>query len=302
MKFFLAVLFFALSSVSRAQTETAPVAETKSDLNRVLENKKFEEDKAITDAKLKADAGSLSLYSLKFSLGYSGPTVDDLSKKSQPNPDGGVGVYETALRGSISFRYRFNSNEALSMGTGINALTPFHGVQRVDTNDPYISYDRTSKAGSVQMRNSFSASYVTVPNYREVGEYAGLGYDTSMIYKFGESRFSAGADASLSYYLYERAYEPKDRRAVQYTASIYPQLKYTLNDKLSFNTSVALSWWNLRQHENRNVLWNRTLSQRLGAGWAISRDIYFSPYLNFYPSRLALDSTTFNFSTVFSIL
>lgn len=282
--------------------DTAAAGETKTSLGEVLRNKKFEEDKDITDAKLKADAGSLSRYSMKFSLSYFGPRIGDLGEKYQPNPDGSVGSTATAVKGSINAVYRFNSESTLSMGTGLSALTPFHGIQRMDTSDPYLTYGRTSKLGGVQMRNSVGASYVTTYNYRQVGEYGGLSYDSSLVYNIGTSRVSVGTDLSLSYYLYSRDYEAKDGKAVQSTIGLYPQIKYSFTDKLSVNTSVALGWWNLRRRENPWLFENRTLSQRVGLGWAFRRDIYFSPYLNFYPERLATNTTTFNFSTVFSVL
>lgn len=53
-----------------------------------LKNKTFQEDKRITDIELKAAAGSLSRYSMKFDLSYSGPPVNDLSDPEMPNPDG----------------------------------------------------------------------------------------------------------------------------------------------------------------------------------------------------------------------
>lgn len=267
-----------------------------------LKNKKFEDDKDITDTRLKADSGSLSRYSLKFSLSYYGPPIGDLSNEKQPNPDGTIGNNDTALGGAMSFRYRFDSKSAVSMGTGINVLTPVQGSKRTDIRQPFISYDRNSRLGGFQVRNSYGVAVTTTPEYQEVGQYAGLSYDNSFIYNFGASGFAAGVDTGFNYYLFNRGYERADRTASQYTLGFYPQVKYNFNDKVNMYTSLALNFQNLRMRDEDFSLLNRTLSARLGMGMAFTRDIYFAPYLNFYPKDLKTESTTISFATVFSIL
>ncbi|MEK2644284.1 hypothetical protein [Bdellovibrio sp. BCCA] len=304
MKLLIAALVCVTSSVY-AQTSSTTTQQSTTTVGDVLKNKKFEEDKEITDSKLKADSGSLSRYSLKFSLSYFGPPVGDLSNEMQPNPDGSVGTYETALGGSIGFRYRFDTKSALSLGTGVNAVTPIQGVKRYDVKNPFLSYDRNARLGDVQMRNSFGVTAVTNPAYRDIGEYAGLNYDNSLVYNIGASGFAVGLDSSLSYYLFERGIKPKSRKeaaAGRYSLGFYPQVKYNFTDKFNAYTSLAINFNNPRGTEDHTVLWNRTLSQRLGFGYAFSRDIYFAPYFNFYPKSFTADSTTVNLSTTFSIL
>jgi hypothetical protein len=268
----------------------------------VLKNKKFEDDKDITDSKLKADSGSLSRYSLKFAFSYYGPPIGDLSNEKQPNPDGSIGNTDTAVGGSVSFRYRLDPKSAISAGTGINVLTPVQGSKRTDVKQPFVSYDRNSRLGDVQLRNSYGVAAVTTPEYQAVGEYAGLSYDNSFIYNFGSSGFAAGVDSSLNYYLFNRGYEKADRNAQQYTLGFYPQVKYNITDKTNVYTSLALGFQNLRSSDEEFQLLNKTLSARLGMGMAFTRDIYFAPYLNFYPKDLKTESTTISFATVFSIL
>lgn len=306
MRFSLLILLVSsLSATLQAQTlATGSVApqESKMKLDEVVKNKKFEDDKEITDSRLKADSGSLSRYSLKFSLAYFGPPIGDISNKNQPNPDGSLGVYATSLSGSISGRYRFDSKSAVSVGTGVSALTPFHGVERTDVKTPFISYDRNSRLGDVQMRNSYGASVTTVPNFRSVGQYASLSYDNSLVYNFGITGFAAGIDSSVNVFLYEREYIKKDGKASRYVLGFYPQVKYNFSDSTNIYTSLALNFWNPRARENETDLLNKTLTGRLGMGIAYNRDIYFAPYLNFYPDALKADTTTISFSTIFSIL
>ncbi|WP_413575852.1 hypothetical protein ACLVWU_15860 [Bdellovibrio sp. HCB290] len=293
-------IVFPASSTDAASPAQSSVLKQESVIN-----KKFEEDKDITDARMKAESGSLSRYSLKASLSYSGPPVGDLSNPNQPNPDGSICACETALGGSLSARYRFDSKSALSVGTGVNALTPFQGVKRYDVRNPYLGVDRSSRIGDYQMRNGVKGTYVTNQTFRDIGEYAAFGYDTSVIYNFGTSGFAAGVDASFDYYFFDRGPDVKSKNEMKtgrYSLGFFPQVKYNFSDKLSMYSSVAIGFNNPRGTEDAAVLWNRTLSSRLGLGYAIRRDIFFAPFLNFYPTTLTADSTTVNFATTFSIL
>lgn len=287
---------------SSTLTSSNAVQESTIKLGDAVKNKKFEDDKDITDSRLKADSGSLSRYSLKFALSYFGPPIGDMSNKNQPNPDGSLGVYATSLGGSISGRYRIDSKSAVSLGTGISALTPFHGVERTDVKTPFISYDRNARLGNVQLRNSYGASVTTVPNFRNVGQYASLSYDNSLVYNFGTSGFAAGIDSSANVFLYERDYVKKDGKASRYVLGFYPQVKYNFSDKTNIYTSMAMNFWNPRFNSSEADLLNKTISGRVGMGVAFTRDIYFAPYLNFYPEKLQTETTTISFSTVFSIL
>lgn len=288
----------ATSGTAVASSETTSVLK----VEQVLQNKKFEDDKNITDSKLKAESGSLSRYSLKFALSYYGPPIGDLSNEKQPNPDGSIGNNDTSLSGSIGGRYRFDSRSAVSVGTGISSLTPFHGSKRTDVKTPFISYDLNSRLQNVQMRNSYGLSVTTVKEYLDVGQYGTLSYDNNLVYNLGNSGFAVGLDTGLSVFLYNRDYEKADRTAGRYFVGFYPQMKYNFTDKLSAYTSLAIGFTNPRALDDEWAMLNRTMTGRLGAGYAFTRDIYFSTFLNFYPKELKTDSTTVSFSTVFSIL
>lgn len=294
-----AVMPFSVMAQNSATTGTTNTLK----LDRVLENQKFEENHEITDARLKAEEGSRSKYSMKFSLSYMGPPVGEPLAKEQPNPDNNPGNYDTSLGGSISMRYRFNPKSALSAGTGVSALTPFHGVKRFDVKTPYVSYDRSGRIGDVQVRNSYGVSVTTVPNYRDIGQVGGLSYDNSLVYNIGASGFAVGLDTAANYFVFNREYVKKtDGKASRYHLGFYPNAKYNFTDKFSVNTSIAIMYANLRSVESRWDVINKTRSGRLGLGYAFSKDVYFSPYLNYYVENFDWETTTINFSTTFSVL
>ena len=291
------------AALSASSQSTSSESQSTTPLKEVLSNKKFQETNEVTDAKLKAEAGSLSRYSMKGNLSYYGPTIGDLSAKDQPNPDGSRGTYETALSGTVGIRYRLDSTSSVSGGTGLKVIHPLHGAERTDVQTPFLSYDVTSRtAAGIQMRNSFGLSYVTIPTYVEVGEVASASYDISSVYNLGDSRFAVGLDGNVSYFIYNRSYQKSDRGASRGSVAIYPTLKYSINDQWGFATSTSINWLAPRDRSNETVLLPRTVTQRVGISYGYSRTIYVYPYLTVFPTRMAWDTTTMNISTTFSIL
>lgn len=277
--------------------------------NSLFKNKKYEESNTLTDSKLKADDGSLSRYSLKASFGYYGPVVNDLSAPDQPNPDGTVGNYAQALKGSLMTRYRLDSNTAISGGTGISINHPFHGWDRTDVNNPFISYDRSMRLGNTQLRLSPGLTMATVPNYTATGEIGGVTFDQSLVSNINDSRFALSLDTGISWWVYKRAYRPGsiknggDGRAQEYSLGLFPGAKYNINDRFSLYGSYALQFYNPRElTHDKFALWSRAPSARLGFSVAFGRKAYFSPYLTTYTKEAFGSGTTINLSTVFSLL
>lgn len=285
-----------------------PVGVSQEKTSSVLGLKKYEESGTITDPKLKADAGSLSALSMKASLSYFGPTLGDWSAPDQPNPDGSVGSYAQAIKGSISARYRVSSDASFSAGTGISLNHPFHGMDRTDASNPFLSYDFSNRFGEWQMRNSPGMTVSTVPNYTAIGQIGGVSWDNSNVVNIGTSRFSISFDTNLAYWIYSRDYRPGstkkggDGLAQQYTISWYPGIKYNFSSRLNLYSSLGFQLYNPRQMNDSGVLWNRSPTVRVGLGWGLSRDFYLAPYISSFTNRLQADSTTFNVSGIFSIL
>ena len=314
-----AFIVLSFASVVWAQSSSTSISsgssgESKTSLREVIGNKQFEDSYTLTDAKLRADDGSLSRYSLKFNLSYYGPTLNDPSAADQPNPDGSPGTYAPALGGSMTGRYRFTPDSTMTVGSGLKAIHPFHGLDRFDLNNPFVSYDFSSRFSGVQMRNSPGVSVVTNPDYTKLGEYASVNWDNSLVYDIGRSHFAVGMDTSAGYYFYNRGYLARkkngDGSANRYSVTFAPVVKYNVSDRFNVYTSLGFTEWNPRKQQDQWAIWSRSVTQRIGLGYALKRDIYFAPYVNFYPKRMsdegtteaAVNETTFNFNTVFSIM
>lgn len=283
---------------------------TKSKLSDVLKNKKFEDDNKITDAKLKAEGGSLSKYSMKFNIGYSGPPTTNMDSSYQPNPDTSRKPKKVLLSGSLGGKYRIDSGTSVNAGTGVTSNDPAHGSPEYNMNDPFIGYNILSRVNGIQMSHYFKVARVTTPIYTSVGEDGSVSYDNWLVYDLGTSRLALEFDTGVGYYFYNRganmAAKGRDLKAEitasRYSVTFIPILKYRFTDKLNVETSVSFSYTNYRSTTD-NTLWNQSLStQRLGIGYAITRDIYINPYISFYPDQFSPDYTAFNISTTFSLL
>ena len=285
--------------------------ESKTPISNALRDKKFEENTEITDPRLRAEAGSTSRYSVKATLGFAGPQVTDVSNPNTPNPDGTTGRHKTALSGAIGVRLRIDRDRAINFGTGIAAVTPFQNLQRFDVNDPFLSYDITEKVHSIQIHLAPSIAIKTVPEDKAVGQDAALGFSVGTVYDLGMSRWSLSLDSRIDYTLYDRPYIPGggrhgngvgDGRAIQGNVGLFPGFKYKVNDAVNVAASVGIGYMNPRSLGDQTALQPKTVNGRVGVGWAPKRDIYLYPYVTFYPSALSLDTTSVNFSTVFSVL
>lgn len=291
-------------SFNQGFAQTATKMQTSGVLNTtIMKQQELPDPQLITDKKLQADEGSFSRFSLKFGLGYYGPGLGDLSNKNQPNPDGVISNNQTKISGSVGGRYRIDGRQTISFGTGVSAIYPLHGWERTDVNNPYLSYDRSSRFGELQVRQNVGVSLITTPEYRKIGETSSISYAVDMVQNLGTSRFAAGLDSKIEYYFYERSYRKSDRGAAQAYLSFYPNLKYQFSDKLNMNTSYAIMFYNPRQLEDDPyALWNRTVTQRIGLGYSYARDVYFSPYITIYPNNIKTKNSTFSLAATFSVL
>jgi hypothetical protein len=296
---FLSVLVLFGFSLSLAQSNSASAPMNK--LETVVQQVKIADPQIITDKKLQADEGALSRYSMKVGLSYAGPGIGDLGNKDRPNPDNVSTTNQTKMSSTIGARYRLNGVSTVSLGTGVSAVHPLHGWDRTDVNDPYLSYDRSARWNNLQLRNIFTTSGVSTPEYKRVGEVATFSYELDTVHNIGDSRFAAGFDSKFEYYLYNRGYKSSDRKASQSYMTFYPNLKYEISDKVNVNTSLSLALYNPRKLHDRYAFWNRPMTERLGIGYSYRRDVYLSPYITFYPKKLRPITTTFNLSATFSL-
>jgi hypothetical protein len=330
----ISTLFFA--SMAQAATSEDSGSATSSDLSgqssvskdTLLKNKKFEDTKVLTDPNLRASDGSLSRYSFKGSLAYSGPTLGDLSAQNQPNPDKTVGNFAQKITGNVNLSYRLDPRRSFSSGIGVIMSYPFAGDSNAQTllekshsgssqysaNNPFVSYNIASRWDTLQMRNSFMAIDSTQPVYTSLGETGGVNYYNGLVYGLGLSRVSLSLDTSIYYWIFNRGYNPAIRSQggdagagsiQQYTIGLTPGVKYNFTESLNVYTNMGFGWQNPRDNTgDLSVLQPRSPTVALGLGWAYQREIYIAPYITTYPLSPSegVNETTVNLTTTFSLL
>jgi hypothetical protein len=302
-------------------------------VDKAIKNKEFQEDYKVTDIRLRAAAGSLSKYSINSNFAITGPRVGNLQDPTVPNPDGKVQHGAQTLRGTVSGRYRLDSDHAVGFGAGIQFDHPIQGIDKTNASTPFLSYNIANRIGATQVISSPGVSYTTLPEYTAVGQFAAANVMNSFVRNLGSSRFALSLDINGSYFMYNRGYvqgaggsgaaysqrgaKQRDSsgsaasntmyggdnyKATQFSVSTGPGLKYNFSDHMNVYTSIEVNYYNPRSQPNPSVIWNSTPSTRLGLGYAYSRAIYIAPYIQTYPSIMTADMTTINISTIFSLL
>lgn len=278
----------------------------------LLNQKKFEEDRRITDIELKAEAGSLSRYSLKADLNYAGPPVNDLSNPEMPNPDNRARNNKTSLSGYVGLRVRLTQQDGLNVSTGVRWFAPYQslagedvqlrpGEKTFDTASPQVAYDHTSRFGNLQFRTAAKTAVTTDAFYRKRGQLGQIGGEEFLKYTLGQSRWIVGMLFDASLFLFDRRYADGDGRVSNYNLNLIPSLEFKVRDSFNLKTSLAQTFANARMFGDWAKWERQQLTQRVGLGWAITRDVYVNPFLNYYVEHPALDTTQVSLSTVFSI-
>lgn len=271
-------------------------------LIEALKQKKYEEVKEVTDAELRAKAGSRSQWSLSGHLGYSGPRIDRLHEEVRPNPDNRPQPKETSVSGSLGGRYRLSSSTSISADTGLRFFTPLSGAKEGEFDDPSMSLEKLYKLWELQMRSRYTVSVTTSDIYASQGQVGGLNMSHDFKRRLSQLSpvlFSVGS--SFNWFLFDRPFRNTDMRVSNYLFSVYPGLQYNIQDNLHVGSSLAFGYSNLRGDENW-WNWDKNLwSQRLSLGYGLTRNAFLSPYLNFFPEKFTWDTTSFNMNVYFNL-
>lgn len=267
------------------------------------ESNKEDIDSEITNARLRAQSGSKSDYSLSLSMGYNGGTLDDIFGEERPDIYGDPETEtKTSFGGSFSGRYRFNKNDSMTVGAGFSVLNPWgHSEGNVD--NPYIGYSRIYKIGDFQTSTSADVTFGTAESYKNVDLRQVVSVSHNMMKNFEGTNLTIGASVSLSAYLYGNEPEtvvPKDA-LTELAVGLYPQLEYRFNDMFSFRTVFGYFNYQKSRGEDSNFL-RAYEYQSVGVGISVTRDIYVYPNIQFLADDLDSDKTNFAISADINIL
>lgn len=276
---------FAQEQKKPAEGQTAIKIEDAADKKNKVDG---DVDQEITNAKLRAESGSKSKFSLSLTANYAGGSLAEPLSKDRPNPVNDPIAPKTEMSGRFSGRYRLDKNQSLTLGTGYSLERPFHEAERGQVSNPSVGYNNARKLGPVQNVSSVDLTATTNSDYREVGDVGTFGVSNTTLYNFGGSKASIGMAVSAGYTYYDKENEmvqPKGAKrpapaiAYQrdYSGAAYPFFEYVFTDKINFRTVFRPWIFEHRRAAQGFEFVKRPWTQSIGVGFAVTRDIYLYP-------------------------
>jgi hypothetical protein len=315
IKLLLSAIALSLSFSAYAQEQTSTTeGETKMKVEDAADKKNNVDgdiDQEITNARMRAESGSKSKFSLSSSVGYTGGAISRPFGSERPNLAGTPDTQEdTSVDGTLSGRFRWTKSDSLTLGVGFGIITPFQGDTDANSNqlniyDPSLGYSRVGKVGAFQSIASVSLSGGTSKESQNIAKIGTLGASYNMLYSstFGLTVGSSLAGSYTGYTNDPGDLNPKapntrrpgfyggDRRT-EWTVALYPYAEYAFNDWISARTVFGyFNWRHLYGDTERYRLLQTFVYQSVGVGLAVTRDLYLYPNIQFVPDNIRSDFT-----------
>jgi len=316
----LAVSLFSTFAEGASESQNEKTSESKIVVDEVTSKRNKvagDIDQEITNAKLRADSGSKSKFSVSTTANYRGGSVSRPFGMDRPDlsglPDNQV---DTSLDGSVRMRYRPDKNTNYSVGITLGVKTPFHGDMNENENqlnvgDPMIGRNRTFAAWGLQNSWNLLASVGTSDEAKNIDRVGSVATDYTLMKKF--DRLSLGATASVWYDILssepgehprwrQRAGMQKVDRRTQWGGTFSPTVEYQISDKLTFRALFAYFRWKHLYGDNENWRMLRIKEYNsVGVGVALIRDVYLYPNVQFLPRDAKMDNTNVGLSATLNV-
>lgn len=304
--YFITAVFFAAGTFALAEESTQPNGDSK------------DIDVDITNAKLRAESGSKSKWSIKADINYNGGNLETPFGPVRPNY-AGISSQDnsTSIAGTIAVAYRWNKSDAVRAGTGVLVLTPFqnswedvtnsNGVRKTDISNPYLEYSRAMRLGKYQ--NIFDTYYqqYTQSAYTNAN-YVGV-YDINhtVLYKFDPTEWELGLVVDANYTFFSDGKDPSDTHTnpengrVDYAIGFFPVVEYAFNERYSFRTVFRFLTFDHYRSDDPWTFYRELYTQSVGVGIAVTRDVYLYPNIQFAPEHLSPERTNVGLNTTINI-
>lgn len=274
-------------------------------------------DQEITNAKLRAESGSKSKHSAQLSLSYNGGSLEKPTDKNRPKLTKGSTVEDVSkLSGDVSYKYRFSARDSLSLSTGVSVITPFHSDdtpigERSQLEDPSVSYSRAFRTGAVQNILSVGVGALTTKASQASNAKASASVSYTGLTTIGTTGLSLGAavvagntfygdDADTYTYTNKAGLQDEGSRD-DYLLALYPFAEYELTDKVSLRTVFRWSTYIHFRGEKYDTFAEDDKTQSVGVGYALTRDIYLYPNVQFNIEDNRADKTNVALSTTINM-
>ncbi len=273
-------------------------------------------DQTITNAKLRADSGSKSKFSLSTKTSYTGGSIDNAFGQKRPalSSDPANQTF-TSLDLGLNARYRWTKNDSMTLGTAFGFVTPFQGrvnkgQNAINFNDPSLGYSRVGKLGDFQTVSTLAyAAGTSIPSLAQ--DLKGqIGAAFNMMYPL-QNGVAVGASVSSAYNIfYSNPSNDKNTRTTiyghdkrsEYDFKFFPQAEYKVNSQYSFRTLFGyFNWRHLYGDPNHYRMLQTYVYQSVGVGISVTRDIYLYPNIQFLPGNMRSDYTNVSLSGTINV-
>jgi hypothetical protein len=301
------VMVFAFSAGAAEQSELKVKAE---ELKHKNQTPGEDVDEIITNNLLRAESGSKSRWSVASVIGYNGASVEKPFAEDRPNIAATTATTnESLLAGQISLKYNINTKSSLMGGVGVRWFSPLrenrqHAGARSDMDNPYLIYQHVYKWAGVESVLQAQPVYYTNSNLKDHGYVTTVLVNQDNMYALGESKFSLGASVWAQGGYFNKQGPSSGRPGgedymedvrddqADYLVGFAPVLEYAFNDTFNFRTLTNL--WNfehLRSEPNGNTYPADTITQSVGIGVSLTRDIFIYPNVQFQLENIRSDLT-----------
>ena len=267
-------------------------------------------DETITNKKMRAETGSKSKYSFSSQLNYIGGSIDKPFAADRPNIAGMTGTTDAALLGGqLSGKYNISSSKSLLAGVGVRWISPLQGSsvpsgytgKKVDADNPYLIYQYLYKWAGVQSAMQISPTFYTDSNLVNDGYVTTLAISQNNIYEIGHSGLSLGLYLLAQTGYYNKNTPQAEANQSDFTINVDPFIEYQLTDKANIRTVTNL--WNYEHARNlaANTYIFDKVYQSVGLGYALTRDIFLYPNIQFLPDDIRADRTNLALNTIINL-
>jgi hypothetical protein len=267
-------------------------------------------DDTITNKKMRAETGSKSKYSISSQLNYIGGSIESPLSEDRPNIAGANGTTDASLiGGQISGKYNLSSSNSLMAGVGVRWISPLQGSSmpkgyqgdKVDADNPYLIYQHLYKWKGVQSALQINPTFYTQSNLVAQGYLASLAVAQNNIYEIGHSGLSLGLYLLAQGAVYDKNGADVKPNQSDFVINVDPFLEYQLTENLNLRTVTNL--WNYehaRSAPGSTYIFDKVY-QSVGVGYALTRDVYLYPNLQFLPDDIRSDRTNVALNTYINV-
>lgn len=274
-------------------------------------------DQEITNPKLRAESGSKSRFSGSVSMIFKGGALSRPFGADRPNlaglPENQV---DTSLDAGLKMRYRSNKHNSFTMGVGLGIRTPLQGdvnsrTNQVNIGDPILGYNLTWAGWGVQNSANLYGSYGTSKESVRMDQFASLAADYNAVKSFGRLQVGLTSSVYQNFYENKPGENPETRNAegsarldsrTSLAIAVNPNAEYMLTDRIALRTSMGLFRWQHLYGDPNNWSLIRTKQyMSLGVGWAVTRDVYLYPNVQFLARDIRSDYTNVGLNATLNV-